>query len=77
MVASGMSPVDPPFEDRQALIIQWWVELERAGDAGATTWEVLDPLRDSVTEALQGQDIRSAESLTARAMLLVDGTITI
>lgn len=76
MVAAGMSPVEPPFGDRRALIIQWWMDLERAGDAGATTWEVLDPMRDSVTEALQTGHIRHAESITARAMLLVDGTIT-
>ena len=60
---------------RRQLIVDWWMGLERSGDAGATTWEVLDVLRDQVTYALMkgAASLVEAESLTAQAMLLVAG----
>jgi hypothetical protein len=58
---------------RMRSIIDFWTALYQDGDAGATTWEVLDRLRDRVTTALHARppDIRLAESLTARAASLL------
>jgi hypothetical protein len=52
------------------------MDVEMNGDAGATTWEVLDRIRDEVTECLISKPARidEAESLTANALwLLKDG----
>ena len=61
------------FERRRRLIIEFWQALDDDGDAGATTWEVLDRLRDKVTTALlrRPPDICLAESLTAKAAILL------
>ena len=60
-------------ERRQALV-DWWQEVSRSGDAGATTWEVLDRLRDRVTECLYmcPPDLCLAESFTAQALFLME-----
>jgi hypothetical protein len=71
-----LSPEEPTEYDRKhRLIIEFWTALYDEGDAGATTWEALDRLRDRVTTALRKRppDIRLAESLTARAGLLLTG----
>lgn len=58
---------------RMKSLIDFWTALYEDGDAGATTWEVLDRLRDKVTSALHARppDISRAESLTARAASLL------
>ena len=68
-----MLPECPPPQTRRYRIIRWWMDLEMCGDAGGTTWEVLDPLRDRVTEYLSFDNIPMADSLTAKALLLVQG----
>ncbi len=72
-VQSELSPVNPPPKSRREQIVRWWMDLELSGDAGGTTWEVLDPIRDRVTECLSNDNISHAESLTAKALLLVAG----
>lgn len=56
-------------------IVEWWMELERGGDSGRTTWEVLDPLRDRVTAllALRPRGLDEAEQTTAEALMLITG----
>jgi hypothetical protein len=53
----------------------FWTELGMSGDAGCTTWDVLDPFRDRVTMYLMRDppDVLTAESLTAEAMLRITG----
>jgi hypothetical protein len=60
---------------RQKRIVDFWNGLRVCGDPGATTWEVLEPLEQLVTEYLDHDppDIRWAESLTAQAALLIEG----
>lgn len=67
------------WKERQWLIIEFWRELQRSGDSGATSWEVLDSIANRVTEALMQEppDLNRAESLTARALLLIEGFIEI
>ena len=62
-------------ERRSRLIFEFWTALDNDGDAGATTWEVLDRLRDRVTTALRRRppNISLADSLTAKAALLIAG----
>ena len=61
------------YERKHRLIIEFWTTLYDEGDAGAATWEALDRLRDRVTTALRKRppDLRLAESLTARAAMLI------
>jgi hypothetical protein len=60
--------------ERREDLIRWWQEISRSGDAGATTWEVLDRLRDRVTECLYmcPPDLCLAESFTAQALFLIE-----
>lgn len=62
-------------ERRSKLITEFWTALDNEGDAGATTWEALDRLRGRVTTSLRKRppDIGLAESLTAKAALLMAG----
>ena len=62
-------------ERRSKLIFEFWTALDNDGDTGATTWEALDRLRDRVTTALRKRppDICLADSLTAKAALLIAG----
>lgn len=72
----GLLPDEPEeFERRRRLICEFWTALYIDGDAGSTTWEALDRLRDRVTTALRKRPPRLclAESLTAKAALLVAG----
>ena len=41
-----------PEDDRSVResIVDFWRELSMSGDAGCTSWEVLEPLQDRVTE---------------------------
>ena len=73
---TGLSPVEPnPMKDRIRQIVEVWNELDCCGQAGATTWGVLEELRLEVTECLYRAppDVSRAESLTAYAFLLIDG----
>lgn len=72
----GLLSVNPTeSERRRRLVCEFWSALYNDGDAGAATWEALDSLQDRVTTALSKRppDIRLAESLTAKAALLVAG----
>jgi hypothetical protein len=74
------SPFDPPDRSsftplRHQVIVDWWAELGADGDCGRTSWEVLDPIRDAVTDCLADDppDLDEAEHLTARALLAIVG----
>ena len=60
---------------RIQMVVDFWMTLEMSGDAGATTWEVLSPLRDQVTQCLSQSppDVLHAEGLTAKALFLTCG----
>ena len=76
MLPRGLLPGEPSeLHRRRQLIIEFWTALYNDGDAGAATWEALDRLKGRVTTALRKRppDIRLADSLTARAALLVAG----
>jgi len=62
---------------RRQAVIEWWTELSRSGDAGCTSWEVLDSIQHLVTDALAlgPPGLDEAESLTAKAVLMVAGQI--
>jgi len=62
-------------EQLRQTVIDFWHKLELEGNAGETTWEVLDLIRDQVTECLMHSppDLAKAASLTAEAALLVGG----
>ena len=64
-----------PPPDPEEAIKAFWASLEEGGDAGCTTWEVLDPIRDKVTECLAQSppDIARASRLTALAIALTEG----
>ena len=71
-----LSPAEPTeYGRKRRLIYDFWAALYDDGDPGAATWEALDRLRDRVTTALgrRPPDVRLAESLTARAALLITG----
>lgn len=61
--------VDNP---RVRTLCDFWSSIE---DAGGASWEVLDRLAQEVTASLREDppDVRQAESLTAKAMLLIEG----
>jgi hypothetical protein len=69
-------PDDPgDLGNRSQPLVDFWNALRISGDSGATTWEELEKLEHEVTDCLAGQmpDVERAESLTARAMLLIAG----
>ncbi len=69
-------PDEPSRSERRTrLIIEFWSSLDNEGETGATTWEALDRLRERVTTALlkRPPDLGLAESVTARAALLMAG----
>jgi len=70
-----LSVKPPEYEWKYRLICEFWTALYDEGDAGATTWEALDRLRDRVTTLLDERppDLGLAESLTARAALMISG----
>lgn len=56
-------------------ISDFWNELRTCGDPGATNWEALESLENEVTECLylSPPDLVRADSLTAKAALLIGG----
>jgi hypothetical protein len=73
---SDLSSADPPVHSvRRQQLVDVWIELNMSGDAGATTWEVLDRFSNAVTECLLAEPplLNKAESLTAEAFLLRNG----
>jgi len=64
-----------PPNDRHQWIIDWWNAFSVCDRPGGTTWEVLDDIQRQVAECLSREppDLVNAESLTARAMILMDG----
>jgi hypothetical protein len=54
-------------------IVSFWNELRICGDPSATTWDVLEPLEQQVTEFLARDDLESASRLTAKAWCLMAG----
>ncbi len=72
----GLSSSDPPDrEHRIRRVIDFWNELSCGGDAGETTWGVLEDLQAQVSDCLSREpaDVIRAESLTAYAALLMSG----
>ena len=72
-------PPRPPdgVDDRVQAMKEFWTDLEMSGDSGCTTWDVLDPIKHKVTRCLMQNppDLRHAESLTAEAMLRLNGQL--
>lgn len=67
---------DPSSEIyRRDLINRFWHDLELDGETGAATWEALTRIREKVTSALARRppDTALADSLTAKAVLLING----
>lgn len=54
-------------------ICEFWLELSMDGDAGETSWRVLDGIQNRVTQALMNGDLEIARSLTAQAELEITG----
>ena len=77
MCCYGLSPGNFPLqtEDHVGQIADWWSQLRIGNDPGTTTWEVLDSLECQVMECLTRDppDLSKAESLTAKAALLMIG----
>ncbi len=77
-----LSPVEPlTVQDRVNLIREIWHSWSMSGDAGATTWDVLEGIQAQVTDCLyfgstHVESIEMAESLTAKAFLLRDGQMS-
>lgn len=67
------------FDVRIQSITDWWMGLSQSEDAGCSSWEDLDRIRDEVTEALSRcpPAIGQAEHLTAKALLMISGQIVI
>lgn len=67
-------------QDRVNLLREIWHTLNMSGDAGATTWDVLDRIQAQVTDCLSAgssdpDQIEVAESLTAKAFILRDASM--
>ncbi len=65
-------------ERRILLIVEFWNELRVCDDTGRTSWETLEPLEREVADCVErrtGADLLRAESLTARAQLLIAGLV--
>jgi hypothetical protein len=70
----GLSPgLSKELKRRKELIIEFWNAFDACDNPGGTSWGVLESLRREVTDclALDPPDIRKAEYLTARAMVLL------
>lgn len=71
---SGLSPDE--FTNLQfikARVIEYWNGMSVCDDAGGTSWDVLDEIRNDVTELLAcggPDDLRLAERKTAMAEFL-------
>ena len=66
----GLSP-----KSRCDLIVRFWNEYDTCGTSGAADEGVMQSIEREVTEAMAKTppDIRMAESLTCKAMLLLTG----
>jgi hypothetical protein len=64
-------------EDRWRLIVQFWSEFRIYGDYGAADPVEVNEIERLVTEELQRRtpDIGRAESLTFKALHLIDGNV--
>ena len=73
----GLSPPLADMTSRVEDLQRFWTELGMSGDAGCTTWDVLDSLGNRVTMLLMldPPDVLSAESATAEAMFRIVGQI--
>ncbi|MDB5337557.1 MAG: hypothetical protein JWN70_3176 [Planctomycetaceae bacterium] len=62
-------------DERMRVLVQFWNNVRMSEDSGATTWEVLERLEMTVTDALSQVPpaIKLAERLTAEACLLMTG----
>ena len=72
------SPGGPPdYEHRVQQVIDFWNGLSCCGDAGETTWGVLEELQAQVSDCLSQDpvDLNRAECLTAYAALLMSGQL--
>jgi hypothetical protein len=75
---SGLSPGVPgDAQQRLQWVIAFWNGLSCCEDAGETTWGVLEDLQAQVSNCLRGDsvDLECAESLTAKAAMLISGQI--
>ena len=77
MYCCELSPGNFPLQTGNHIrqIVDWWNQLRIGNDSGTTTWEVLDLLERQVMECLRRDppDLSKAESLTAKAALLMTG----
>jgi hypothetical protein len=76
METRGLLPCfdrDGPSEVRQ--LVEFWNQVRSCDEQGQTSWETLEMLEREVTECLAQQppDIDRAQSVTAKAMLLITG----
>ena len=65
-------------DDRIRPLVEFWSVLRVCEETGRTSWETLESLERQVTECLvrgTASDLLHAESLTARAQLLIAGLI--
>jgi hypothetical protein len=77
---NDLSPSGPSDkQQRLQSIITFWNALSCREDAGETTWGVLEGLQAQVTECLSREppDLKEAESLTAKAALLMTGKLLV
>jgi len=58
---------------RAEYLVDFWNQLRISDDTGMSSWEELGPLERSVTDCLARSDLAEAESMTAKAMLLIAG----
>jgi hypothetical protein len=74
-MGTELIPAPQDMPGRIENLKRFWTDLSMSGDAGCTTWDVLDLLRDRVTEYLMRDppDLLRAESLTADALLRITG----
>ena len=69
--AESPPAVELDLATRRRLVADLWMELEANDSSGATTRDVIEELRQRVTDHLAAgtaNDIRSAERLTAEAI---------
>lgn len=66
-------------QERIDWIVEFWNALRINDDPGSTNWEVLENLECQVTGclAVQPPDVDRAERLTANAMLLMTGQMSL
>ena len=76
-VTSGCPPGDfhDSIDERIRRIAEFWNKSRVCDELGATNWRALEPIERQVTECLYKKppDVGRAESLTALALLILDG----